>query len=169
MVKWKRYGHRDNEWLRADQFLNKSTVKEFEKLFKTAKGRKELEKRKKTYERAIAEEKKNATKKQYVAGLSISKIKKHCDNDNDTIVKAQKLIKDDKILKSSLQKNKTRITAEIQSGNVNNMFHRCSVICGEQGNIKSWVCTCLYVKSQKTYVCKHIAAMLIDRCANKKK
>lgn len=169
MVKWKGYGHRENEWLTAEQFMQPWIVTEFEDMLKTKKGQKEIEKRIKRYHRAINRENKQASKKKFVAGLSISKIKKYCDNDNDTLVKGKNLFKKGHVWKRRLQKGKTRISGDVIATSITSLYYTCSAICKEKGHIKEWVCICHYGRTQRKYLCKHLVALLLDCCANKTK
>lgn len=158
---WEGYGHRDNTWENADQFLDKKFIAEYENL-----SNKEKKKRIKFYENALKKEQKLSTICEKITFLSETKIKQLCDSNTDTWKLGRKLYQNDHLLKRyALQQYRSIARGIVASEYALAVPYRCSAKCNSEGVPIQISCECIYSRINPGKMCKHVVCLLLDRCA----
>ena len=133
---------------------------------------KEKEARKSNYEKALAKERNQAGKRQKLPGLSVQKIRENCQERSWKL--GNQMYRHFDVKRSVLKKKKWISADVVSSKDPSNMYKVVIEYDLYQGQLtKNVFCGCdswrLRDEKQRGYLCKHMVAVLLDRCLNANK
>ena len=166
-MKWWNYPHRDNSWVKRNSFSSSELIDEWNAL--SARAKKQRQKR---YEAAMAQERVKAKNRDKLAGLTLDKIRR-CAPD-EIVSRAYAMLAGGHV-KSSKVTQKHFVTAIVRSAEEKGPDYKVTIRFSrmEQGTVQvignQVHCSCRHYKREcfeKGLYCKHIAAVLLDRCVD---